>query len=51
MTDTQKTKLELELEYINKEIENFKLEDTPNYAKLKEYIKERENIEFRLWML
>jgi dihydroneopterin aldolase len=51
MTDTQRIKLELELEYINKAIEEFKLEDTHNYKKLKEYIKERENIEFRLWML
>lgn len=48
MTDTQRTKLELELEYINKAIEEFKLEDTHNYKKLKEYIRERENIEFRL---
>lgn len=51
MTDTQRTKLELELEYINNAIEEFKLEDTHNYKKLKEYIRERENIEFRLWML
>ena len=50
MTDTQRARLELELEYVNNAIDEFKLEEEPNFKKLKEMISERERIEFRLWM-
>lgn len=48
MTESQRSRLELELEFVNKAIEEFKLDEKPDFTKLKEYIRERENIEFRL---
>lgn len=46
-----KTKLEKDLEMVNLQIEDVKLDDKLDVKKLKDLLKDREAIEFRLWLL
>ena len=48
MIDKDKQKLIHDLEIIQQQIDDIKLEDTPDYKTLKELINERERIKFKL---
>lgn len=50
MSEKEKQKLINEIQILQQQIDDIKIEDTPNYKKLRELVNERDRIEFRLDM-